>query len=330
MVDLFSEVIRQLDPILVFWAIVLNVAGFYIKRVGLPKSAPPIPLILYLIALVPCLALGWVQVDAEGGKAALGAILYGASNAAMITLPAVFGYDIVHAYTGKMTTKRDYKFVWKDKNLPNIKLKAVVYGVSGFVAAATAGSLAYFLFNERLFYSFCWALLIGATAVVIARTVLHIVFKDESQEMYAISIYCMVSLGAFAGLIFTTSWLWVSILGATMVGFALMALGIRFMDPVAEESTAAPAVPEKKKDKKEKKAEPEKQKKDETDVAFLRRTLRFRLVDDKLGNPADPTKPLCKVGADALTVDEAFAQGVGFVAVEGAAYIDKLLEIQED
>ena len=318
MIDLVNMLFELLDPALLFWALVLNVLGYHLKKVGLPKYCPPIPLLLYLVALVPCLALGWATVNAEGGKAAYLAIFYGLSNAGLITLPAIFGYDVVHAFTGKYAKDCKYKFVLRDSSGIADELKGIVYGSTFGVVAVASGSLAYFVFGENVLYALCWALLFGGFATVAARTILHAVKKDNSAEMYAISIYALMALGGWLGLILTGSWLWVSVFGALVVGSTLMALGTRYLDPVEDDV--------KKDEKTEEEVEEVKIETPDQKLAFLKETVRFKFDGDSLDGAPLLNYPICKVDGDALTVKEADEKGYGAIAADGLEYLKDILE----
>lgn len=311
MIELVNMIFGLLDPALVFWALVLNVLGFFLKRKGLPKACPPLPLLLYLIAFVPCLLLGWLNMRARDGETLMLVLFYAISNAGLVTLPAIFGYDIVHAFTGKKARKCVYKI---DLSSPvSDKLRLIVYPSATIVSFAAAMLIAFFVFSETIFYAICFGLFAALLALALSRMILHIIAEDTSAEMYAICIYVILAAFAWLGLIYTESWLFVSIFGAAFVGFLLMAAGTRLLDPVIEENVIAEYTKQGY----------------ETDLDFLKRTVRFRFTDDKLGNPPDTNRPICQIGDSMMTCEEAFDAGFGAKAAEGIEYLRMILKKEE-
>ena len=324
MIDVFAQILTLLDPILIFWAVVLNILGYHLKRIGLPKGAPPLPLLLYLVAFVPCFGLGWVGVDGFSGKAALGAVLYALSNAGLITLPAIFGYDIVHGFVRDKKPRQRYVLDFKTRC--DWKLTTIVYSASVAVAMIAAGLVAGLAFHETPGYSVCWAFLFGGVALIIARIVLHEVKHVADAEDYAVDVYLALACGGWLGLILTDTWLGVSVFGALLVGAALMALGVRFLDPVAEGDVTVPApVAEKETVFHVRGKKADKHKDNESELDFLKRTLRFRFVDDNMDNPPATDQPICEVDGEPLTCDEADARGFGAKAGEGIEYCKMVL-----
>ena len=319
MIEFAMQIISLLDPILIFWAIVLNILGYHLKRIGLPKCAPPLPLLLYMVAFVPCFGLGWIGADGFSGKAALYAVLYAISNAGLITLPAIFGYDIVHGFRKNDKQKLSYRFDFNPKC--DWRLTTIVYATSVVAGMVAAGLIAGLALHETPAYSVCWAILFGGVALVIARIVLHEVKKVADAEDYAIDVYMLLSLGGWLGLILTNTWLGVSLYSALMVGAGLMALGVRFLDPVEVGEKEVRVTKHERK---------EKHKYGESDLEFLKRTLRFRFVDDNMDNASDPDKPLCEVDNEPLTCDEADARGFGALAAEGVEYCKMILAKKEE
>ncbi len=102
------NVLSFIDPNLLPWILVANVAGYWLKQKGMPRWMPPIPLVLFLANFIVCTLVGWTMADAEGWKAMVIAILeYGVGNGLAITLAATFGYDIVHSFTKRHVRKKE-------------------------------------------------------------------------------------------------------------------------------------------------------------------------------------------------------------------------------
>ena len=93
------------DAKLIPWVFVVNILGLWLKRMKLPEWAPPIPLLLFMASFVVCTLFGWLHLEVDSGKAVAQMILeYGLCNGVLITLIAIFGYDVFHAYRKKEYT----------------------------------------------------------------------------------------------------------------------------------------------------------------------------------------------------------------------------------
>ena len=98
--ELFMDVINAFDYRLIPWVFVLNIIGYWTKKLNLPKWVPPTPLLLMLASFLICSGFGWAHADVEGSKAIFVSIVeYGLGNGAIIAMLAIFGYDSVHAFT---------------------------------------------------------------------------------------------------------------------------------------------------------------------------------------------------------------------------------------
>lgn len=173
----------------------------------------------------------------------------------------------------------------------------LVYGLSGAAGALIASLVAGLAFDEGLQYSIFWGMLGAGVGVTCARIVWHLALKDYAPEMWQISIYMLVACGGWLGGILSTTWGWTSVSLAVMAAAILMALGTRFCRIVAEARVAS----------------------------SLERTLRYRLVDDRLGGVENLDAPLIKVDGNALTVEEAVKAGVAADRIKAARdYIEKL------
>lgn len=106
MFDFVAFIFSFFDPRLVPWIFVLNILGFWLKRYGLPKWCPPLPVLLFFFAFMISAFFGWLISDAEDLKTVLLSIVfYGLGNGSLIGFMAVFGYDIVHAFFKKKEVK---------------------------------------------------------------------------------------------------------------------------------------------------------------------------------------------------------------------------------
>lgn len=98
--ELFMDVINAFDYRLIPWVFVLNIIGYWAKKLTLPKWVPPTPLLLMLASFFICAGFGWAHTDVVGSKALFVSIVeYGLGNGAIIAMLAIFGYDSVHAFT---------------------------------------------------------------------------------------------------------------------------------------------------------------------------------------------------------------------------------------
>lgn len=98
--ELFMDVINAFDYRLIPWVFVLNIIGYWTKKMNLPKWVPPTPLLLMLASFLICTGFGWAHTDVVGAKAIFVSIVeYGLGNGAIIAMLAIFGYDSVHAFT---------------------------------------------------------------------------------------------------------------------------------------------------------------------------------------------------------------------------------------
>lgn len=98
--ELLMDVINAFDYRLIPWVFVLNIIGYWMKKMNLPKWVPPTPLILMLTSFLICTGFGWAHADVEGSSAIFVSIVeYGLGNGAIIAMLAIFGYDSVHAFT---------------------------------------------------------------------------------------------------------------------------------------------------------------------------------------------------------------------------------------
>lgn len=195
------------------------------------------------------------------------------------------------------------------------KMKALLYIGVAFVFAMATFALAFWGCNETLFYSMCWSLVGAGYTAILARTILHLVMKDYSAEMWQISIYLTVAVSAWIGAILSLTWGWTSFWIAVMIAALIFAVGNRFIANAMQLVTTM-----------EVNSDGFVQ---EPILEKLKATQRYEFVDDKLGSASNLDKPLCLIAGKALTVNEAEAAGYGAIAAEAIEYF-KMLINQED
>lgn len=99
---LAMEIINAFDYRLIPFVFVLNIIGYWGKRINLPKWLPPMPLLIMLSSFIICATFGWAHTSVEGAKAIFVSIVeYGLGNGSIVAMLAIFGYDSVHAFTKK-------------------------------------------------------------------------------------------------------------------------------------------------------------------------------------------------------------------------------------
>lgn len=99
---LAMDIINAFDYRLIPFVFVLNVIGYWGKRITLPKWVPPMPLIIMLFSFIICAMFGWAHTTVEGAKAIFVSVVeYGIGNGSIVAMLAIFGYDSVHAFTKK-------------------------------------------------------------------------------------------------------------------------------------------------------------------------------------------------------------------------------------
>lgn len=105
--EIFMDVLNAFDYRLIPWVFVLNIIGYWAKKVTLPKWLPPIPLLLFVASFFVCAGFGWAHTDVVGSKMVFVSIVeYGLGNGAIVAMLAIFGYDSVHAFTKRKNLKQ--------------------------------------------------------------------------------------------------------------------------------------------------------------------------------------------------------------------------------
>ena len=109
------------------------------------------------------------------------------------------------------------------------KNKTLVYALSAGGTALLFGLLSGLVFDYLAGYIVLWSIFGLALGSCISRVVLHIVYKDNSAEMWQIAIYHLLIAVGIIGVIYSDSWLWTDLSAAVAVGAALMTIGTRFI-----------------------------------------------------------------------------------------------------
>lgn len=110
MYQALSFIFSFFDPRLAPFIFVLNIIGYWLKKTGLPKWAPPLPLLLVMLSFLISAVFGWVVTEAEGTKAIVLSILYyGIGNGLLIGFLSTSGYDIVHSFLKNANKKKEVK-----------------------------------------------------------------------------------------------------------------------------------------------------------------------------------------------------------------------------
>lgn len=100
------DILNAFDVRLIPWVFVLNIIGYWMKKMKTPKWLPPIPVVLMLFSFLICSAFGWAYTDATGAKAMFIALVeYGLGNGVIVALLSTYGYDTVHAITKRVGGK---------------------------------------------------------------------------------------------------------------------------------------------------------------------------------------------------------------------------------
>lgn len=205
--------------------------------------------------------------------------------------------------------------IWEESKVKKYKITYPIV----CVLPAVAMFLYMFLYQKvGVFYSVCFGVLAGGSAFLLARIILqNFIDGNNDPKTWQITIYGLVSVGGWVGAIFAETWGWTSIFLCMVACGLLLALGTRFLKD--EDGNGIPDIFERKREKKE-----------EVSAEYMYDHMLFKLVDDKLGNPADHNRPLCVAGGQAYTVSEALAKGLDDLAGKGIEYIDGLFAVKKE
>lgn len=186
----------------------------------------------------------------------------------------------------------------------SVKLKALLYGGLAFISLLTAFLICFFGLGLGWLYSVSWGLFFGGIGAVLARTIFHLYLGDNKPEMWQVSIYGFVACWGWFGCILCTSYTWMFVWLALIVGMALMLGGVRFIDgwwlirePKKEEDSLLPT---------------------------LENTRRYKFLEDDPSKGDDLARPLCSINGRDMTVAEAEAEGFHALANAGKKYLRKI------
>lgn len=100
--------LNAFDIRLVPWIFVLNIMGYWLKKLDMPKWVPPMPILVLVASFSVCSLFGWAHTDATGAKAMVISIMeYGLGNGAIVALIATYGYDTVHSFTKRLGMNKE-------------------------------------------------------------------------------------------------------------------------------------------------------------------------------------------------------------------------------
>lgn len=183
------------------------------------------------------------------------------------------------------------------------KLKALLYGGLAFVSAIIAFLICFFGLQLGWLYSVSWGLFFGGIGAVLTRTIFQLYMKNNTPEMWQISIYSLGVCLGWLGCILCTSYTWMFIWVAVMVGMGIMLVGYRFINDFVSRRFEKAELAD-----------------------TLVETRRYMYIDDDYTKGDDTARPLCSVNGQALTVAEAEAQGYSAQAQAGREYISKIVK----
>lgn len=186
--------------------------------------------------------------------------------------------------------------------------KWIFYAATFAVAFIATGLICFFALNQGVFYSVCWGLFAGMIAAICARIGFHLIFKDNSPEMWQVSIYLMMVAAGWLIAVLGTTWTVSSIGLAMCVGFILMALGTRLIKLKGNWIHEKVALSE--------------------DEAC--QSLRWKFINDNPSEGEDYSRALCAVNGTPLTIVEAETQGYVTEAISAREYLRNVIDKKEN
>lgn len=186
--------------------------------------------------------------------------------------------------------------------------KRVMYKYLFYFGVAALFFLAVFLIclfatGESTFYSTCWAVLAGGYGLVAARIGFHLALKDNSPEMWQVTIYLVLAVTGWLIAILANSYAITTLGIAMVVAFLMMGLGTRFIKNAGDWVRTAIG----------------------KDLSFYEENSRWKFIDDDIEKGDDTERALCSVNGNPLTIAEAKAQGYVKESEEGIAYLQSCL-----
>lgn len=162
------------------------------------------------------------------------------------------------------------------------KNKTLAYVLPGIGVALLCGLLSGLVFHYLPGYIVLWSFFGFIIGSCIGRVALHIHYKDNSAEMWQVTIYYFLIAVAILGVIYSDSWGWANLSAAVAVGAALMALGSRFIKYIGG-----------------------------TLILYkIDNQLRYYPINNDPKEEEDKSRPLISVNGEALTLAEAKEKGL--------------------
>ena len=181
------------------------------------------------------------------------------------------------------------------------KNKLVTYACAAGGTSLLCGLLSALVFHYLPLYIVLWSFFGASLGVCLARVFLHIYFKDNSAEMWQVTIYHFIASGAIVGVIYAETWGLVSLFAAILVGMGLMAAASRFVR--YHGGTLL--------------------------IYHIEREMRYFPIGDKADELEDENRPLIPYGDEKLTIAEAEARGFQKEADEARTLMYKIYGIED-
>lgn len=162
------------------------------------------------------------------------------------------------------------------------KNKILVYAVSAGCMGLLFGLLSGLVFHYIAGYVVLWSLTGLAFGSCISRVVFHIYYDDASAEMWQVTVYHFLIGIGLLGVIYSDSWGWADASIALVAAMALMAACTRFIKYHGGTLT----------------------------LYRIDHDMRYYPIDDNPKNDEDTSRPLIRYNGEALTLEEAKAQGL--------------------
>lgn len=184
-----------------------------------------------------------------------------------------------------------------------IPIRAWIYAASVAAAFLAVMLPLLFLSEEGALYSVFWGLFASVLALIVARVAYHLATKDNSAEMWAVSIYGIVAaLGWLIGILSTT--LTMATIGIViLMAGAMMALCTRYIGHDGARLRESEM------------------------IDALSATLRYRFMGDVVTGQIDIKRPLIVLDGktDPPTINEARAAGFTAEAEAAVAYVKEAI-----
>lgn len=180
------------------------------------------------------------------------------------------------------------------------KNKLITYACAAGGGALLCGLLSGLVFNYLPGYIVLWSVFGASLGICLARVFLHIYFKDNSAEMWQVTIYHFIASGAIVGIIYAETWGLVSLFAAILVGMGIMAVASRFIRYYGGTLL----------------------------IYHIEREMRYFPIGDNPHEVEDENRPLIPYGEEKLTIAEAEARGFQKEADEAREYLYMIYGIE--